>query len=83
MILEAVIIFQRSCSVQKGAVVTGKLATTAAKKQAKRSGVNLFGKRRKDESESFEEEEEEEEDVEGELSVYSYVTSFFSITSLK
>ena len=82
MILEAVIIFQRSCRVQKGAVVTVKLATTAAKKQAKRSGVNLFGKRCKDESESFEE-EEEEEDVEGELSVYSYVTSFLSITSLK
>ena len=80
MILEAVIIFQPSCSVQKGAVVTGKLATTAAKKQAKRSGVNLFGKRRKDESESF---EEEEEDVEEELSVYSYVTSLLSITSLK
>ena len=78
MILEAVIIFRRSCSVQKGGFLAGKLATTAAKKQVKRSGFNLFGKRRKDESESFE--EEEEEDVE--LSVYSYVTSFLSITSL-
>ena len=78
MISEAVIIFRRSCSVQKGAFLTGKLATTAGKKHVKRSGFNLFGKRRNDESESFE--EEEEEDVE--LSVYSYVTSFLSITSL-
>ena len=73
--------FQRSCSVLRGAQVTGKVVCAVATKEVKKRG--LFGKKRKDESEAVEEveeaeEEDEEEEDEEVLSLCSHDTSILT-----